>query len=141
MAMAGCPRHEDVDNLVSYIREKRHDRGTLGSDDVIQQVAMDAVIEAHVQSLFTKRTYWMYQNGMNIQYEGNLSDVYDRESWLRNARRVRETYGMYGLLGVRETTAPHGGAQEGEPTQRGWSTARRREHKHREGGPVSAYWH
>ena len=107
-----APRHEDVDNLVSYIKEKGHDRGTLGSDDVIQQVAMDAVIEAHVQSLLTKRTYWMYQNGMNIQYEGNLSDVHDRESGLRNARRVREIYGMYGLLGVRETTAPHGGAQE-----------------------------
>ena len=107
-----APKHEDVDNLVSYVKETKHNGGTLGSDPVIQQVSMDAVLEAHVQSLLRQRTYWMYQNRIEIQHDGNVADVHGRESSLRNARRVREVYGMYGFLGVREPNAPHGGAQE-----------------------------
>lgn len=107
-----APRHKDVDNLVSYVKETRQNSDTLGSDPIIQQVSMDAIIEAHVQSLFTQRTYWMYQARMSIQHEGNVANVHGRESGLRNAKRVREVYGMYGFLGTKEPGAPHGGAQE-----------------------------
>ena len=106
------PSDEATDNLVDYVRETKHNGGNLGSDPVIQQTAMDAVLESHVQSLLLKRTYWMYQNRIEIQHEGNVANVHGRESGLRNARRVREVYGMYGFMGVREPLAPHGGAQE-----------------------------
>ena len=106
------PRDENTDSLVEYLRDTKHDGGTLGSDEVVQQVAMDAVLEAHVQGLLLQRTYWMYQNRMEIQYEGNVANVHGRESSLRNARRIRELYGPYGFLGTKEPRAPHGGAQE-----------------------------
>ena len=106
------PRDENTDSLVEYLRDTKHDGGTLGSDEVVQQVAMDAVLEAHVQGLLLQRTYWMYQNRMEIQYEGNVANVHGRESSLRNARRIRELYGPYGFLGTKEPGAPHGGAQE-----------------------------
>ena len=106
------PRDENTDSLVEYLRDTKHDSGTLGSDEVVQQVAMDAVLDAHVQGLLLQRTYWMYQNRMEIQYEGNVANVHGRESSLRNARRIRELYGPYGFLGTKEPGAPHGGAQE-----------------------------
>jgi len=109
---ATAPRAEEVENMVSYLKETKHNDGTLGEDLVTQQVAMEAVLEAHVQSLLVQRTYWMYQSHRPIQYEGNLSNVHGREAGLRNAQRVREVYGMPGFLGVNEGTAPHGGAQE-----------------------------
>ena len=109
---AAAPRAEEVENMVDYLKETKYNNGTLGKDLVTQQVAMEAVLEAHVQSLLIQRTYWMYQSHRPIQYEGNLSNVHGRESGLRNAQRVREVYGMPGFLGVNEGTAPHGGAQE-----------------------------
>jgi len=107
-----APRHEATDNLIEYLRETKHDGGTLGSDPVVQQTAMETVLESHVQTLLLQRTYWMYQNRMEIQHEANVANVHGRESSLRNARRVRELYGMYTFLGVRDPLAPHGGAQE-----------------------------
>jgi alkylation response protein AidB-like acyl-CoA dehydrogenase len=109
---ATAPRAEEVENMVDYLKETKYNNGTLGEDLVTQQVAMEAVLEAHVQSLLVQRTYWMYQSHRPIQYEGNLSNVHGRESGLRNAQRVREVYGMPVFLGVNEGTAPHGGAQE-----------------------------
>ena len=105
-------RDENTDSLIEYLKETKHDGGTLGGDEVVQQVAMDAVLDAHVQGLLLQRTYWMYQNRMEIQYEGNVANVHGRESSLRNARRIRELYGPYGFLGTKEPGAPHGGAQE-----------------------------
>jgi alkylation response protein AidB-like acyl-CoA dehydrogenase len=106
------PKDEATDHLVEYVRGTTHNGSTLGNDPVVQQTTMDAVLEAHVQRLFLQRTYWMYQNRIDIQHEGNLANVHGRESGLRNARRVREIYGMDSFLGVRDGSAPHGGAQE-----------------------------
>ena len=112
------PRDENTDSLVDYLKETKQGEGTLGNDEVVQQVAMDAVLDSHVQSLLLQRTYWMYQNRMSIQYEGNVANVHGRESSLRNARRIRELYGPYGFLGTKEPGAPHGGAQEVNQRQR-----------------------
>ncbi|MBF8267485.1 MAG: hypothetical protein HW388_993 [Dehalococcoidia bacterium] len=106
------PRDEVVDNLMDYVKETKRDGKSLGSDPMVQQAAMQARIESHVNGLLGQRTYWMYQNRANIQSEGNVSNVHDRLSDLRNAIRVREVMGMYALLGTREPRAPHNGAQE-----------------------------
>ena len=73
---------------------------------------MENVIESHIHSLLLKRTFWMYQSQMQINYEGNVANVYGRESSLRIAWRVRDVMGMYALLGTKEPGAPHEGAQE-----------------------------
>ena len=106
------PREEQVDNLMDYVKETKRDGSSLVNEPVVQQAAMQAYIESHVNSLLARRTYWMYQNRQQIQSEGNASNVYGRLSGLRNAMRVREIMGMYAFLGTQEPGAPYGGAQE-----------------------------
>ncbi len=106
------PRDKVVDNLVDFAKGTSQDGGVVGSDPVAQQSTMENVIESHIHSLLLKRTFWMYQNQMQINYEGNVANVYGRESSLRIAWRVRDVMGMYALLGTKEPGAPHEGAQE-----------------------------
>ncbi len=106
------PRDAVVDNLVAYATGTKLNEGALGKDTVVQQTTMDAVIDAHRNSLLAKRTYSMYTNHQEIVYEGNVADVHGRESSLRVATRVRDVMGMYALLGARDPLAPHVGAQE-----------------------------
>ena len=100
------PSDEVVDNLVVYAKNVN------GSDPLIQQVTMDAVLDAHRDSLLAKRTYWMYQSRLDINYEGNVANVHNREHDIRNAGRVRDVMGMYSLVDRNEPGSPHGGAQE-----------------------------
>ncbi len=104
------PRNETVDNLVEYTRTTRRDGGTLGQDPVVQEATMQNYLEAHVQSLLAKRTFWMYSNHQEIVFEGNEANVHGRESGLRIAMRAREVMGMYALLGTKDPRAAHGGA-------------------------------
>ena len=106
------PRDKVVDNLVEFTKGTTQNGGVIGEDPVAQQSTMENVIESHIHSLLLKRTYWMYQNQMQINYEGNVANVYGRESSLRIAWRVRDVMGMYALLGTKEPGAPHEGAQE-----------------------------
>lgn len=106
------PRDEVVDNLVKYARDTKHNGGTVGSDPVLQQATAENVIEAHVQNLLLKRTYWMYINRMEVQYQGNLSNVHGRESSLRITSRVRDVMGMSALVDTHEPGVPFGGTQE-----------------------------
>jgi alkylation response protein AidB-like acyl-CoA dehydrogenase len=106
------PRDAVIDNLLSYVQGTKESEGNMGSDPVVQQTTMQAIIESHVDSILAKRTYWMYQSRMEISYEGNVANVHNREHQLRNANRVREVMGLYAFLDTREPGAPHGGAQE-----------------------------
>ena len=107
-----APRDEAVHNLMSYVKETKHNGGTLGSDPVVQQLTMDSMIESHVQGVLAQRTYWMYQSRMDINFEGNLSNVHGRESSIRTATRIRDVMGMYSVVDGDEPGVPHGGAQE-----------------------------
>ncbi len=106
------PRDAVADDLVEYLRTTPHNGDTLGKDPLAQQTAMQTYLEAHVDGLLLKRTYWMYHHRLEVQHEGNLANVHGRESSLRNTIRVRDVMGMYSLLGTRDPRAPHGGAQE-----------------------------
>jgi len=106
------PRDEVVDELVSYARDTKRSDCTLGNDPVVQQTAMEAVIDAHRDDLLAKRTYWMYSNRMEISYQGNVANVHNREHDLRIVNRVRDVMGMYALLDRNEPGSPYGGSQE-----------------------------
>ena len=106
------PRDEALDNMVEFARTTKRDGSTVGKDPVVQQAAMQAALDSHINSLFAKRTFWMYQAHKEIIYEGNESSVWQRESSLRTTTRVRDVYGMYSMLGTNDPLAPHGGAQE-----------------------------
>ncbi len=99
-------------NMIDYAREAERNGMKLGSDPVVQQTAMEALIDFHRDDLLGRRTYWMYQSRMEINYEGNVADVHNREHQLRNNTRVRDVMGMYTLLDRHDPRAPHGGLQE-----------------------------
>ena len=106
------PTDDPVDNLVSYMQEHLKKGSGPGGDPVSQQATAAAHIESHVDSLMEKRTYWMYQNGIEMSWEGPLTALHTRQYNLRNVARIRDVMGMYALLGTKEPGAPHGGAQE-----------------------------
>jgi len=106
------PRDEVVDNLVAYMQERRQRGESPGGNPILQQTAVSAYIDAHIDSLFKKRTYWMYQSRMDMSWEGPSQFHYQRLYGFRNVGKVRDVMGMYTMLGTRDPLAPHGGAQE-----------------------------
>ena len=106
------PTDTPVENLVEYAKTARHNDGTVGSDPVLQQTTMEAVLESHVQGLLLRRVYWMYQNRMEISWHSGVGNLHGRESTIRNDQRIRSIYGMNSLLDSHEPGAPHGGRQE-----------------------------
>ena len=106
------PTDEVADNLVSYMQQKHQNGKSPGGDPLLQQTTMDAYVDAHIDSLFKKRTYWMYQNRMEMSWEGPSTFHWERVYGMRNTSRVRNVMGMHALLGTKEPGAPHGGAQE-----------------------------
>ena len=112
------PADHPVDQLVEYATEAKLDGGNLGSDPLVAQATSASYIESSIHSLFLKRTFWMYQNHMEMQGESNLANVYGRESTLRVAQRIREVYGMHAFVDTKEPGAPHRGAQEINQRQR-----------------------
>ena len=107
---AAFPENVAVENLLKYVRTTRANGGTLGQDSIVQQSTMSSYMDAHVQGLLARRTFWMYTNRQDVVYEGNEANVHGRESGLRTARRVRDVMGMYAMLGGRDPRAAHGGA-------------------------------
>ena len=106
------PDDEMVTDLLGYMQEKSEKRKRPGGDPVLQQRTVDAYLDAHVSALFNKRTYWMYQNRMETDWEGPSTRHFARLYGIRNIGRSRDVMGMYALLGTREPRAPSGGAPE-----------------------------
>jgi hypothetical protein len=65
-------RDETAEHLVKYVRETKHNGGSLGSDPVIQQAVTSAVVDAHISTLFQKRVYWMYQTHQEMSFQSNV---------------------------------------------------------------------
>jgi alkylation response protein AidB-like acyl-CoA dehydrogenase len=103
---------EQVDNMVHYMQEKQEQRRGPGGDPVIQQVAVDSIIDARVNSLLQKRNYWMYQNHREMSWEGSMTSIVGRLQRLDHTRRARDVMGMYTLLGTQEPRALFGGSPE-----------------------------
>jgi alkylation response protein AidB-like acyl-CoA dehydrogenase len=106
------PTDAVANNLVSYMRERHAAIDGQNANPVLQQTTMGAFVDAHVDSLFKKRTYWMYRNRMEMSWEGPSTFHWERVYGMRNVGRVRDVMGMHALLGTNEPAAPHGGAQE-----------------------------
>ena len=105
-------RDEEVKSMASYMQEQRKNGESPGGDPVVQQKAVEAIIESHITNLFAKRTAWMYQNRMEMSWEGPSSFVFDRVSGLRQVGRFRDVLGMHTMLGAKDPRTPHGGLQE-----------------------------
>lgn len=106
------PIDTPVDNMIEHLGDKNSDGTTVGSDPVLQQTAMTAVMESHVQNVLLRRVFWMYQNKHEISWHSGVANVHGRESTLRIEGRVREVYGPHALLNSHDPDAPHGGQHE-----------------------------
>ena len=106
------PKDEAMDNLLKYAQETTRNGEALYDDPVVQQTAMDAYIESHINTLISHRNFWMYQTRQEMTYQGSQGDMYLKSFRMRNADRARDIMGMYSLLGVREPQAPFGGQPE-----------------------------
>ena len=106
------PTDTPVNEMLSHVKDTHSNGGTLGDDPLVQQKAMDAFIEAQVQGLLLRRTYWMYTSRQEISWHSGVANVHGRESTLRNEQRIRAIYGPSSLLDSHEPGAPHGGRQE-----------------------------
>jgi alkylation response protein AidB-like acyl-CoA dehydrogenase len=103
-----APTDYEVEGLVKYVQANK----SLGADPVIAERTVAAKLDAQVGELLTKRTFWMYQSHMPMQYESNLANVFQRHYTLRNAIRIREVMGLYSLLKGSDPLAPNDGRQE-----------------------------
>ena len=105
-------RDEALENLLTFVGETTRGGQPIADDPVIQQTAMDAYIESHINTLISHRNFWMYQTRREMTYHGSQGDMYLKSFRMRNADRARDIMGMYSLLGVREPRAPFGGEPE-----------------------------
>ena len=106
------PRDEDLANLLKYVRETRAVRERLGVDSMTEQLAMEAYIDSHVETLLAQRNYWMNQARQEMSYQGSQSDMFRKVFRVKNAERARDSMGLYSLLGVGEPKAHSGGQPE-----------------------------
>jgi alkylation response protein AidB-like acyl-CoA dehydrogenase len=106
------PRDEPMENLLKYVQETRRNGEKLGNDPIIQQDAMAAYIDSHINGLFALRNYWMYQARQEMSYHGSQSSFYRKTFNMKNADRARDIMGIYSLLGVNEPRAPFNGQPE-----------------------------
>ena len=104
-------RDEVLENLLRYVRDTKRNGEGLGNDRVVQQLAAEAYIDSHIDTLFARRNYWMYRARQEMSYEGSQSELFRKVFRMKNADRARDIMGMYSLLGVGEPLAPF----EGEP--------------------------
>jgi alkylation response protein AidB-like acyl-CoA dehydrogenase len=105
-------RDDVVDSMVGYMKESSAGGKHPGGNPVLQQTVMAAYIDARVDELIGKRTYWMYTNRKPMSWEGPGNALFGREYRLRNVGRARHIMGMPALLGTHDPLTPHGGVQE-----------------------------
>jgi hypothetical protein len=106
------PKDDDFSNMITYIRETKHNDGVLGDDPVVQQKAMQSCLATHINGLFAKRNFAMYQARQEMSYHGSQSSAYRKTYRFENSMRELEIMGPYALLGTDEPRAAFGGAPE-----------------------------
>ena len=101
------PRDHTVAKFLDWMRESGK-----GQDTHLQQVAMDAFIDAEIGRLIQVRNFWMYSAGQEMTYHGSQNSLWRKESQLRMADAMREVMGMDALLDAQDPLASHGGEFE-----------------------------
>jgi hypothetical protein len=106
------PRDDDLINMITYVKQTKHDDGVLGNDPVVQQKAMVSYVATHINTLLAKRNFAMYQARQEMSYHGSQSSMYRKLYRLENSLRELEIMGPYALLDTEEPRAPFGGRPE-----------------------------
>ena len=101
-----------MENLLDFVKKTEREGSPLGDDPLIQQTAMSAYIDSHVDSLLNLRNLGMYRARQEMSYEGSQTSMFGKVYRIKNADRSRDIMGMYSLCGVSEPRAPFGGQPE-----------------------------
>ena len=101
-----------MENLLKYVKKTEREGAPLGDDPLIQQSAMSAYIDSHVDGLLNLRNLGMYRARQEMTYEGSQTNMFGKVYRIENADRSRDIMGMYSLCGVSEPRAPFGGQPE-----------------------------
>ena len=101
-----------MENLLKYVKNTDKEGAPLGDDPVVQQVAMSAYIDSHVDGLLNMRNLAMYRARQEMSYEGSQTLMFGKVYRIENADRSRDIMGMYSVCGSSEPRAPFGGQPE-----------------------------
>ena len=101
------PRDHTVTKFLDWVRVSGK-----GQDRHMQQVAMDAFIDAEIGRLIQVRNFWMYSAHQEMTFHGSQNSLWRKESQLRIADAMREVMGMDALLDFRDSRASHDGEFE-----------------------------
>ena len=101
------PRDQTINKFLDWVR-----LSAKGLDAHLQQVAVDAFIEAEIGRLIQVRNFWMYSAHQEMTYHGSQNSLWRKESQLRIADGIREVMGLDSLLDFKDSAAPTGGEFE-----------------------------
>ena len=101
-----------MENLLKYVKNTDTEGAPLGDDPLVQQLAMSAYIDSHVDGLLNMRNLAMYRARQEMSYEGSQTLMFGKVYRIENADRSRDIMGMYSLCGISEPRAPFGGQPE-----------------------------
>jgi alkylation response protein AidB-like acyl-CoA dehydrogenase len=90
-------RNRVIDRVIDYAKHVKRNGKPLSEDAEIQDLIVDAYIEAEVSRLFGLRNYWMRHTGQKLAHEGPQHSYWRKESGLRIAGTILKILGPYAL--------------------------------------------
>lgn len=105
---------EEVEALLQYARKTMRDGEALGKEPVLQQLLVEAYLNAMVARLFRIRNAWMASTDQKLTYHGAQVALWEKQTALRLSQIVREVMGVYALLDPADPRAPAGGRLEAQ---------------------------
>ncbi len=105
------PRDEAFEHLMTYLKDNSRGKA-VAQNPVVKQTAMRSAIDTHINTLFSKRNFAMYQARQEMSYHGSQSSMWRKTYHLDNSLRELDIMGPYALLGTEEPMALFGGAPE-----------------------------
>ena len=101
------PSHQAlVADLLQYARETRRGGAPLSRDPVVQDLLVQAFIDAEIARLLEERDWRLYDTGRELTFQAAQSAVWRAQASVRLAAIVRDVLGPYALLDEEDPRAP-----------------------------------
>lgn len=104
-------RNRVVENLFDLAKQLKRDGKPLSQDPEVQELLVDAFVEAEISRLFGLRNYWMSRTNQKLAHEGPQHSYTRKESGLRMGQIIQKVIGPYALISDPEWDKS-GGAME-----------------------------
>ena len=91
-------RNRIVERLFEYAKQLKRDGKPLSQHSDVQELLVDAFMEAEIGRLFGLRNYWMRHTKQKLAHEGPQHSYWRKESGLRMAETIQKVLGPYALI-------------------------------------------